>query len=150
MACGSSKKNPRYKSCVRYYNNNTQALAAGATVQLQIAGSRVTDTGVSIETQPSSYTILTRGLYHISADVEINATTGGDVEIIAYMDGVELPCMKKTKTLEVGYDTIHTETDLEIDACCCSVSKTITFAVKSVSAAIGSVVHVCSGIIKEA
>ena len=150
MSCGTSKKNPRYKSCVRYYNNSTQALTAGSLLQLQLAGSRVVDTGVSIEVQPSSYTIVTRGLYHISIDVEINTATAGDVYIVAYMDGVELPCTRKQKTVETDHDTLHTETDIEIDSCCCSVAKNITFAIKSVGVAVADVVHVCSGIIKEA
>ena len=150
MGCSSSKKRPNYKSCVRYYNNAIQTLTADETTQIAIAGTRVTDTGVSIEAQPSSYTILTKGLYHISADIVINAIAPGNAAFTAYMDGVVLPCTFTNHRLAAGNNEIHFETDLLIDSCCCSVNKTITFSVTLDATATGSVVHVCTGIIKEA
>lgn len=149
MGCSSSgKKRPNYKSCVRYYNNIDQPFTINSTNQLVLAGSRVVDTGVSIDTQPSSYTITTKGLYHLSADIVVNATVAGDLDLNFYMDGVKLPCTYTQNTLRVGYNSIHTETDLDIDSCCCNVSKNITLVITTYAAATGDVVHVCSGITK--
>lgn len=149
MGCSSSnKKRPNYKSCVRYYNNAVQNLAANTTNQMQILGARVADTGVSIETQPSSYTIVTKGLYHISGDVYIKATASGVVQFVAYMDGVALPCTGIKQTIFVGENAVHIETDIEIDSCCCSVNKTITFNIITDTTAVGTVEHICTGITK--
>lgn len=148
MGCsGTSKKRANYKSCVRYYNNAKQTLTTNATNQMQILGARVVDTGVSIETQPSSYTIVTKGLYHISGDVYINATASGVVQFVAYMDGVALPCTGVKQTIFVGENAVHIETDLEIDGCC-AVNKTITFNVITDTTAAGTVEHICTGITK--
>jgi len=154
MGCsGSIKKRPNYKSCVRYYNNTVQPLTENETTQLVIAGSRVADTGVSIDTQPSAYTILTKGLYHISADIVFNVTTAATVgtsTIAAYMDGVILPCTHTITRLPVGYTAVHLETDLDIESCCCNVNKTITFGITLNDTVVAEVTHICTGIIKEA
>ena len=147
MGCGSKNKSCNQKSCQRYYNNKAQAFTAAGSVQLDIAGSRVVDTGVSIETNPQSYEIVKPGLYHISADAVVNATTAGDIDFSVFMDGVELPCTFKVATLAAGYTPVHTETDLVINGCC-GVNRSITFVVKSVSVAVGSVTQFCSGITK--
>jgi len=149
MACNSI--NPYMgKSCVRYYNNATQALGAGATLQLAIAGSRVVDTGTAIEVEPSNYTTLKTGLYSLSADVIVEGTTAGDAILQVYMDGVALPCTTRRVSLVDGYYEIHTETDLYLTGCCPCVSHSFTFTLTSVSTAVGNVVTFCSGILKEA
>lgn len=149
MGCSSSsKKRPNYKSCVRYYNNTSQPLPANATTQVVINGARVVDTGVSIDTQPSSYTITTKGLYHLSGDVVIAATAVGIATVAIYMDGVMLPCTYNPRTLYVGNNTFHVETDLDIESCCCSTSKTITFVITTDATATGTILHVCTGITK--
>lgn len=149
MGCGTSKKCAGFKSCVRYYNNTAQALPVSDVTQLAVAGARVVDTGVSIESQPSAYTIVNRGLYYISADVTINATAAGDVVFAAYMDGVFLPCTVTNATLAVGFNTIHLETDILVEGYY-GISKNITFAITTDDTATGTVEHICSGITKEA
>lgn len=149
MGCSSSnKKRPNYKSCVRYYNNVNQPLLANTTTQVQIAGTKVVDTGVSIDTEPSSYTIVTKGLYHLSEDVVIAATAVGVATVSIYMDGVMLPCTYNPRTLYVGNNTFHVETDLDIEGCCCDVSKNITFVITTDATAVGTILHVCTGITK--
>ena len=148
MACGSkSRKNCYAKSCQRYYNNNAQPFAAGETIQLQIAGARVVDTGVSIDTQPLSYTTLKTGLYHLVGDAVVNATTGGIASLQIYMDGVPLPCTLRTATFYAGNNQVHTETDLDLTGCCCDVEHNFTFQFIS-DDAVGSVVQFCSGVLK--
>lgn len=149
MGCSSTgKKRPNYKSCVRYYNNVNQPLLANTTTQVQIVGTKVVDTGVSIDTEPSSYTIVTKGLYHLSEDVVIAATAVGVATVSIYMDGVMLPCTYNPRTLYVGNNTFHVETDLDIEGCCCDVSKNITFVITTDATAVGTILHVCTGITK--
>lgn len=137
------------KSCQRFYNNNAQTLAAGATLQLQIAGTKVVDSGISIETEPNNFTTVKTGLYHIAGDVSITPTAGGTVTFQVYMDGVALPCTLRTITLPAtGSREIHTETDLCLSGCCCDVSHTFTFQLTSVDTAAGSVIQSCFGILK--
>lgn len=93
---------------------------------------------------------IVKGLYHISGDIVINATTAGNATFAAYMDGVVLPCTFTNHRLATGNNEIHFETDILIDSCCCDVNKTITFAVVLDATAVGNVTHVCTGIIKEA
>lgn len=149
MSCGNSVKNKNYKSCARYYNNNAQTVAVGGTTQLAL-GTRVVDTGVSIENDLQSLTTLTKGLYHIAADIAIDTVTAGDVVFAVYMDGVQLPCTYKPLTLvadsRIG---VHTETDLYLDACCCSVNHTFTFVVTSTTGA-ATINNFCAGITKMA
>lgn len=135
------------KSCERHYNNNSQTFEAGQTITLQIAGTKVVDTGISIETEQNSYTTVKKGLYHISGDVVIDATTAGDITFQILMDGVVLPCTIKAETIPVDNTSIHTETDLMLDGCCCDVSHTFTYQIVSTTAA-GSVIALCTGITK--
>lgn len=148
MSCSSGKhKTCKDKSCQRYYNNNPQAFVAGQTLQLQVAGNRVVDTGVSIETQGQSMTTLKTGLYHISADVVISVTAASTGVFQIYMDGVPLPCTLRDLTLVAGANPVHNETDLVLDACCCDVSHTFTFVFTS-GTAVGNITEFCCGILK--
>lgn len=148
MGCGSSRhKTCHDKSCQRFYNNVPQDLAAGQVLQLAIAGAKVVDTGISIETEPLNYTTLKTGLYHFSGDVIINVATAGDVEFQMYMDGIPLPCTYRRVTVPSGYREVHTETDLELTGCCCDVEHSFTFRLTSI-AAVGTITQFCSGVLK--
>lgn len=147
MSCsGRSTKKCNYKSCARYYNNNPQTLAANTALQLTIAGSKVVDSGISIETQPASYSTLKTGLYHIAADVTVFASGSGSASLQVFMDGVGLPCTLRSITLVAGSNEIHTETDLQLTGCCCDVEHTFTFVVTPTVA--GNVSQCCTGILK--
>lgn len=149
MGCSSTNKSCYSKSCQRYYNNQSQAFAIGDTLQLQIAGAKVVDSGIAIETDPMNYTILKTGLYNISADVTVMAATAGSATLTAYLDGVPLPCTRRTVTLVSGVTEIHTETDLDFKHCCPNINKSITFVLEDPTVA-GSVIQICSRILKEA
>lgn len=149
MSCGSRKnKNCYAKSCQRYYNNNAQVLDAGETLQLVIAGNRVVDSGISIETQPQNFITVKTGLYRISGDVVISPTAAGDVTLAVYMDGVQLPCTLRTITLGTGTREVHTETDLELDGCCCDVEHSFAFVLISPGAGAGTVIESCYAMLK--
>lgn len=145
MACGNNRhKSCHDKSCQRYYNNNIQDLPLNTELQLIIEGSRVVDTGISIETQNQTYTTLTKGLYHIAGDVTLEALAAGDVVFEVYMDGVPLPCTKKSRTVTIGYNPIHTETDIYLD----SADHNFTYRLRSDAAVTGDVIEFCSGMLK--
>lgn len=149
MSCGNARhKTCHDKSCQRYYNNNIQTLPVNTDLQLIIEGTKVVDTGISIETEPMNYTTVKTGLYHFSGDVIINLTASGVVIFRMLMDGVVLPCTVRTITAGTGYSEIHTETDLELDGCCCNVSHTFTFEIVTDATATGTVTQFCSGITK--
>ena len=149
MSCGSCRhKTCHDKSCQRYYNNNIQNLPVNTDLQLIIEGTKVVDTGISIETENQNYTTLKTGLYHITGDVTLESLAAGDVVFQVYMDGVALPCTKRSRTVTIGYNPIHTETDLYLDGCCCDVMHTFTFRLQSDAAVSGSVIEFCSGITK--
>lgn len=150
MSCSSKLgKNCHTKSCQRYYNNTSQPLAADTATQLIIAGAKVVDSGISIETEPLNYTVVKTGLYHISGDVTIEGTAGGTAVFQIYMDGVPLPCTKRTRTIPAtGYVEVHTETDLALTACCCDINRSFTFVVTTDATATGNVTEFCSGITK--
>lgn len=148
MGCTSSKhKTCRDKSCQRYYNNNSQAFAAGQAITLQVAGNRVVDTGVAIETQGQSMTTLKTGLYHIAADIVATVTAASTGTFQVYMDGVPLPCTLKPLNFIAGANPVHAETDLELDGCCCDVTHTFTFVFTS-GTAVGNITEFCAGILK--
>ena len=66
-----------------------------------------------------------------------------------YMDGVALPCTLKRVTLPAsGNAEIHTETDLELSGCCCCVNHTFTLVATTDSTAAGSVIELCTGLLK--
>lgn len=149
MSCSTRNyKNCHFKSCEQYYNTNPQALAAGATIPLNILGNRVVDTGVSIEAEPNGFQTLKTGLYAISADIVINTTTDGDVILQIKRDGVVLPCSVRRFTAGTGYREVHTETKQLIEGCCADVSHTFTFELVSVDTAVSSVTSVCAGMTK--
>ncbi|MCQ2053387.1 MAG: hypothetical protein MJZ03_05590 [archaeon] len=147
MGCSSRRKSCNDKSCQRYYNTQTQAIAANTPLQVQIAGAKVVDSGIAIETEPASYTITKKGLYHIAADITVNAATVGTATFSAYLDGVQLPCTKRTVTLVVGTTEIHTETELDFSHCFPCINKTITFVIEGSTVA-GTVTQLCSGVLK--
>lgn len=149
MSCGNSRhKTCNDKSCQRFYNNSIQPLPVSTDLQLIIEGTKVVDTGLAIETQNMNYTTLKKGLYHIAGDVTLEATAAGDVFFEVYMDGVALPCTRRSRTVTIGYNPIHTETDLYLDGCCCDISHVFTYRLRSDAGATGSVIEFCSGITK--
>lgn len=149
MSCGTKNKNCYAKSCVRYYNDATQTFVAETPLTLQIAGARVVDSGISIDAQPSSYTILKRGIYHLSADIDFTADAVGTVVLGAYLDGVLLPCTRIVRSTSANSPiTAHYETDLEFDNCCCDITKNITFGITGGAGVGGTITHICTGITK--
>lgn len=144
MSCSNNNRCGA-KSCVRYYNNNSQALAAGSSLQLVVAGSKVVDSGVAIEVEPQNYTIVKPGLYHISGDVVLDASAAGEVTFEVYRDGVALPCTIKTVTVAAGLNEIHTETDISVCGCC---GHSFAFMLIADATAAGNVTQLCTGVLK--
>ena len=163
MACNNGNGNRAYqKSCVRYFNNAPQLLAADSENVLTLAGAKVVNSGSStqlpaparssmvLSSVPSRSKITVKiGLYHLAADAVIAATAAGVLTLQWYMDGVALPCTLKRVTLPAsGNAEIHTETDLELSGCCCCVNHTFTLVATTDSTAAGSVIELCTGLLK--
>ena len=150
MACNSGNSNRAYqKSCVRYFNNTPQLLTADGETVLTLAGAKVVNSGASIQVEPQSYDTVKIGLYHLTADAVITSTAAGVLKLKWYIDGVALPGTIKRVTLPAsGNAEIHTETDLELSGCCCCVSHTFTLVATTDSTAAGSVVELCTGLLK--
>lgn len=147
MACNNNRN--YQKSCARYYNNTAQPLSADSTTTLTLAGARAVLSGEAVGVQPQSFDTTKIGLYHLAADAVISATAAGKVTLVWTMDGVALPCTVKTVTVAEGVNTeIHTETDLQLSACCCCVSHTFTLLAITDETAAGSVVQLCTGLLK--
>ena len=140
MACNNGNGNRAYqKSCVRYFNNAPQLLAADSENVLTLAGAKVVNSGSSIQVEPQSYDTVKIGLYHLVADAVITSSAAG----------VALPCTLRKVTLPAtGNTEIHTETDLELPGCCCCVNHTFTLVATTDSTAAGSVIELCTGLLK--
>ena len=148
MSCSGNSKSYQ-KSCVRYFNNSPQTLAANAATVLTLAGAKVVNSGESIQVEPQSYDTVKIGLYHLAADAVIASSAAGEITLQWYMDGVALPCTLKRVTLPAsGNAEIHTETDLELSGCCCCVNHTFTLVATTDSTAAGSVIELCTGLLK--
>ena len=70
MSCSGNSKSYQ-KSCVRYFKNSPQTLAANAATVLTLAGAKVVNSGESIQVEPQSYDTVKIGLYHLAADAVI-------------------------------------------------------------------------------
>lgn len=148
MACNGNSRSYQ-KSCVRYFNNSPQALAANAATVLTLAGAKVVNSGESIQAEPQSYDTVKIGLYHLVADAVITSSAAGELTLQWYMDGVALPCTLRKVTLPAtGNTEIHTETELSLSGCCCCVNHTFTLVATTDSTAAGSVVELCTGLLK--
>lgn len=146
MSCCNKHKSCHDKSCQRFYNTAAQIFAVDQTITLQIAGNRVVDSGIAIDTDVSSFNVSKPGLYHIVADAIVLATTAGSGTLRVLMNGVALPCSARLVSLPLGNAVeIHTETEIRID-CCCG-NNTFAFEFESDTAA-GSVVSLCTGMLK--
>ncbi len=145
--CNNKHKTCHDKSCQRYYNTTAQAFVADQTITLQIAGNRVVDSGVAIDTDVSTFSVSKSGLYHIVADAIVLTTTAGSGTLRILKNGVPLPCSARLVSLPLGAATeIHTETEIILDCCCCG-SNTFSFEFVS-DTAVGSVISLCTGVLK--
>lgn len=132
------------KSCVRAYNTTPQTVTATPQA-LAITGTPVTETGCSLELNPSSITVNKSGLYHIAADITFSPTDAGTSIFQLYKDGIALPCAIAQDTAETGnVFTAHIETDLCINTCCVS-HPAITLVASGVA---GTVIRTCVGMLK--
>ncbi len=132
------------KSCIRVYNNASQAFTAALT-PLNIEGTPVVESGCSLHLNTANIRVNKSGLYHLSADVTYTATAAGTVVVQLYKDGVALPCAISQQTVTAnGVYTAHVETDLCLNTCCVN-HPLITLGISGVA---GTVSHTCVGAVK--
>lgn len=144
MSCNSKLKNTHFKSAQAAYNNADQAFAAAGT-PITILGNLFTDTGCSISSAGSGFTINNSGLYRVSYDVTFTATGVGTAELAGLKDGVSLPCMNAQATVAEGsVYTLHIETVIYV-AVCCANTPVISATMSGVA---GTITHVCASVVK--
>lgn len=132
------------KSCVRSYNNASQAFTEEPTT-LTLEGTPVVATGCSLKLNPASITVNNSGLYHISADVTFIPDAAGTAVVQLYKDGAPLPCAISETTVDANSTyTTHIETDLCIKTCC-AVQPVFSIQISGVS---GTVSHICAGAVR--
>lgn len=151
MSCNSGSNCGCRKSVARFYNQTTQAFLANATTPIAVNANQVVLQGTAIVPSLNEYRIDKTGLYGLTADVVLLGTTAGNVLVQAYLDGAAMPCTARTVTLVAdGYTAVHIDTDILFEQVCMCQNNTshqITFGIVSTGGA-GSVVNVCTGIIK--
>lgn len=118
----SRYKNKNYKSAVQFYNSTSQPIVATDIITTPVIlslGSRVTDTGCSIDLNSLDVDVETSGLYRISATLDVLGVTGGDVSFAIALNGQVLPETLNTITAVAGIsELISFETIRVINTCC--------------------------------
>jgi len=143
MSCGIN--NQYAKSAQTAYNNAAQAITANAVTTIAILGTQVCDTGCSIDTSASAFTVLKGGLYRFSYDVTYTATAAGTAVIQLYNGTVALPCAVAQVAAEAdGVYTTHIETVLTLNSCC-GVRPAINAGITGIA---GTVSHVCASAVR--
>lgn len=144
MGCSKTIKSCSFRSAQTAYNDTEQAFAATGT-PIVILGTRVTDTGVSIDTEPTVFNVKGSGLYRISYDVDLAAAGAGTVTLQLYDGQTPLPCAIASRTTATGLDyAMHVETTLYLPSCC-AVHHAIGARIGGVA---GEITHVCASIVK--
>lgn len=115
-------KNSHYKSAVQFYNSTDQEILATNIATNPVIfglGSRVTDTGISIDFNSFDIGIESSGLYRISANLDVLGVTAGDVTFAIADNGIILPDTISTITAVADIsELISLETIREFNVCC--------------------------------
>lgn len=152
MAC-SKYKNCHYKSAVQFYNTATQPILATnistnpVTVEL---GSKVTDTGVSLDFETNSIEVLTSGLYRFSADVDFSGGTIGEITVAMTLNGSILPETITTQTISTTgtASTLNIETVRQLSTCGLVSNYILGIIAYSDGTAIGSISKISGNAVK--
>lgn len=132
------------KSVQESYSDSEQAYVAAGS-QINILGTKATDTGCSISANTGGYTIESSGIYRISYDVTSTPSAAGDQILQLYKDGVALPSAISTSaTTEGGVLTQHVEAVLAIRTCS-AVTPSITARISGVA---GTINHTRASAVK--
>lgn len=147
--CNCNLKDRHYKSSTEFYNNSTQSV--GATMApMNLQGTEITDTGVSLDLEQNSIVIQHSGLYRIHGTVSFNATTAGAVTVQMYLNGLPLPETLRIKTVAVGNNLIELDTIRGFRTSCGQNPQRIQFMIMTDGTAAGNVTFVSGNALKEA
>lgn len=151
MAC-NKYKNCHYKSAVQFYSNNVQPFLTTNIITNPVAldiGSKVTDTGMSIDEGTNSLTIENTGLYRFSANATILGAVAGDAYVAMTLDGVVMPeTLKRVSLTTADYTNVSLETVRQLSTCCGISNHIIGYIVYSDATASGSVTALSGNAIK--
>ena len=142
MSCNC--KNAYQKSAQAAYNNAEQTYVAAGT-NINVLGSLITDTGVSISAQTGGFRINNGGLFRVSYDVTSTPAAAGAQVIQLYNGSSAMPCAIATDTVAAdGVITQHIETVIRL-ATCCAMQPVISARISGVA---GTINHVCASVVK--
>ncbi len=149
MASCNCMKDRHYKSSAQFYNTATQTI--GSTMApLNLIGTEVTDSGVSLETSANAIEIQHSGLYRITADVGVNATTAGNITIQLYQNGVPMSETVRIITASVGYHLVSINTIRQFKTFCGQNPASIQVMAMTDGTAVGNVTFISGNALKEA
>lgn len=138
-------RNAYQKSTQCAYNNAIQAVVSDGTT-LELLGTKVSDTGISIETTENTFRILRSGVYRFSIDVNFTAgATAGTVRLQLFNGIAPLPCSNSVTSVAAdSSETMHIETVIPLNSCCGNIPNISA----QVSGLAGTVTHLCANAIK--
>lgn len=151
MAC-KNYKNRNYKSAIQTYNGAPQAIAAANTVANPVTvalGGTITDTGCAIEKDVNGFDVECSGLYRVSYDADVTATTAGAVTLALRINGVVAPETLKVNTVAVaGAEEVSAETVRVLHTCCATTDFNVEVIAYSDGTFVGAVNNISANIVK--
>lgn len=141
-----------YKSALQFYNTTSQDILATNTATNPVIfalGSRVTDTGVSLDFSSFDVNVEASGLYRISVNLDVLGTTAGDITFAIAEDGVILPETISTITAvaEIS-ELISFETIREVSVCCGNREHSFTIIAFSDGTGVAEVQRLSGNVVK--
>lgn len=133
----SCLNNCNYKSTIEYYDTSVQAITATPS-PLNLVGTKVTSTGVSLNGAGSAITVNKSGTYQLHAGVTVLATTAGVMTAQMRINGVLLPETLRAVTTPVGSTRIDLDTVRFLQVGCASTPN-VQVVISTDGTAVGTV-----------
>lgn len=145
-------KNRNYKSAIQTYNGSSQPILATNTVTNPITvalGGKVTDTGCAIQKDTNGFDIECSGLYRISYDADVTATTAGAVTLAIAINGVVAQETLKINTVAAaGAEEVSAETVRVLNTCCVQNDYNVEIVAYSDGTFVGAINNISANIVK--
>lgn len=145
-------KNRNYKSAIQTYNGANQPILATDIVSNPITvnlGGTITDTGCAIKRDFDGFDIEYSGLYRISYDANIAATTAGAVTIGLLINGTLVPETLKTNTVAAaGAEEVSAETIRVLNICNAVSDFNVQVVAYSDGTFVGAIDNISANIVK--
>ena len=148
MSCNCNKK-----SAIQKYNFTTQALT-DTPAPLNLGSSVGLPTGPAIVDRGNNIGVAKTGLYRLTAQLLVDVTTAGTVNVQAYYNGVPISATLKALPAAIGSVEISMDNLLYLvvpTGCCCdNVTLPIDIYAWTTNSGVASVASVTANMLKEA